>query len=217
MADIRTVEGGIFVDDRGQISHVNSLDMSEIERFYVIHQSDTSVIRAWHAHQFEKKWFYAVKGSFTTAFVKIDNWEKPSPDLVPKVYQLTAADSRILYVPEGYANGIKANEPGSVLLVYSNKKLTVALNDSWRYDKYMWMDWNGAEVNSDYKVIDTRQIMNYIATFPNGVSVDNIILYSGADKLRVYPALFELEQSGWLEVLEREELGAPSVVCRKKD
>lgn len=217
MADIRMVEGGIFVDDRGQISHVNSLDMSEIERFYVIHQSDTSVIRAWHAHQFEKKWFYAVKGSFTTAFVKIDNWEKPSPDLVPKVYQLTAADSRILYVPEGYANGIKANEPGSVLLVYSNKKLTVALNDSWRYDKYMWMDWNGAEVNSDYKVVDTRQIMNYIATFPNGVSVDNIILYSGADKLRVYPALFELEQSGWVEVLEREELGAPSVVCRKKD
>ena len=217
MADIRMVEGGIFVDDRGQISHVNSLDKSEIERFYVIHQSDTSVIRAWHAHQFEKKWFYAVKGSFTTAFVKIDNWEKPSPDLVPKVYQLTAADSRILYVPEGYANGIKANEPGSVLLVYSNKKLTVALNDSWRYDKYMWMDWNGAEVNSDYKVVDTRQIMNYIATFPNGVSVDNIILYSGADKLRVYPALFELEQSGWVEVLEREELGAPSVVCRKKD
>lgn len=137
MAGIRMIKGGIFVDDRGRISHVNSLDMSEIERFYVIHQSDTSVIRAWHAHQFEKKWFYAVKGSFTIALVKIDNWEEPSIDLVPEVYQLAAADSHILYVPEGYANGVKANEPDSVLLVYSNKKLTVALNDSWRYDKNM--------------------------------------------------------------------------------
>ena len=60
-------------------------------------------------------------------FVKIDNWEKPSLDLKPEVYQLTATDSRILYVPEGYANGIKANEPDSILLVYSNKILSVAL------------------------------------------------------------------------------------------
>ena len=31
---------------------------------------------------------------------------------------------------------------------------------------------------------------------------------SGAEKLRVYPALFELEQEGWLTVTEREELGS---------
>ena len=67
--------------------------MQEIKRFYIIHQKDTSIIRAWHAHQHEKKWFYAVKGSFTTAFVKIDNWEKPSPDLEPEIFQLTAAES----------------------------------------------------------------------------------------------------------------------------
>ena len=55
----------------------------------------------------------------------------------------------------------------------------------------------------NYKIIDTQKIVDYIISFPNGVSVDDIILYSGADKLRVYPALFELEQSGWVEVLER--------------
>ncbi|KWR54078.1 hypothetical protein AA416_03623 [Bacteroides cellulosilyticus] len=67
----------------------------------------------------------------------------------------------------------------------------------------------------NYKIIDTQKIVDYIISFPNGVSVDDIILYSGADKLRVYPALFELEQSGWVEVLEREELGAPSIVRKK--
>lgn len=207
------IKGGVFIDSRGQISHVNDLDMSEIERFYMIHHSDISVVRAWHAHQFEKKWFYAVKGSFTTAFVKIDDWENPSLDLVPEIYQLTADDSRILYVPEGYANGIKANEPDAILLVYSNKKLSVALNDSWRYDKNMWMDWNNADIN--YKLLDTRRIINYIGSETFEVSVEDIIKYSGAEKLRVYPVLFELEQSGFLEVLEREELGAPLMVRRK--
>ena len=71
------------------------------------------------------------------------------------------------------------------------------------------------EYELNYKIIDTQKIVDYIISFPNGVSVDDIILYSGADKLRVYPALFELEQSGWVEVLEREELGAPSIVRKK--
>ncbi len=141
MNDIKTIEGNIFCDFRGRISFVNDLNMSEIERFYIIHQSDTSIVRAWHAHQTEKKWFYAVKGSFTTAFVKIDNWYNPSLELKPEIFQLSAENSAVLHVPEGYANGIKANEPDSILLVYSNKKISEALGDSWRYDKMMWMDW----------------------------------------------------------------------------
>lgn len=72
------------------------------------------------------------------------------------------------------------------------------------------------EVLPDFKVIDTQKIVDYISSFSNTVSVEDIIQYSGADKLRVYPALFELEQSGFLEVVEREELGAPSVVRKKK-
>jgi|GEM_PF-366261 len=33
MSDIKFIEGGIFTDYRGQISHVNDLDMQEIKRF----------------------------------------------------------------------------------------------------------------------------------------------------------------------------------------
>ncbi|MCD8183717.1 MAG: hypothetical protein LUE99_12310 [Bacteroides sp.] len=68
----------------------------------------------------------------------------------------------------------------------------------------------------NYKFIDTCRIVSYIKSFSNQIRVEDIILYSGADKLCVYPALFELEQSGFLEVVEREELGAPSVVRIKK-
>lgn len=142
MSEIKFIEGGISCDHRGKISHVNNLDMNEIERFYIIHQKETSVIRAWHAHQTEKKWFYVIRGSFVAAFVKIDDWKNPSLYLKPEIFQLTANNSQILFVPEGYANGFKANEPDSELLVFSNKVLPVALNDSWRYDAKMWVNWN---------------------------------------------------------------------------
>lgn len=141
MNDIKVIEGGIFIDNRGKITHVNDLDMTEVKRFYIIHHDNTEVVRAWHAHQHEKKWFYCLKGSFTTAFVKIDNWENPSSDLKPEIFKLSDKESKIICIPEGYANGIKANEPDSILMVFSNKILSEAVNDSWRYDKDMWMNW----------------------------------------------------------------------------
>ena len=64
----------------------------------------------------------------------------------------------------------------------------------------------------DYKHLDTQRILHYLRQYKEGTTVDAILQYSGADQLRVYPALFELEQARLLEVLEREELGAPRVV-----
>ena len=71
-------------------------------------------------------------------------------------------------------------------------------------------------MNMDYKQQDTLRILDYLRRYPNGVSVDDIIEHSGADRLRVYPALFELEQEGRLEVLEREMLGAAIPIRKMK-
>lgn len=68
----------------------------------------------------------------------------------------------------------------------------------------------------DYKQQDTQRILHYLQQHKEGTTVNAILQYSGADKLRVYPALFELEQEGRLEVLEREELGAPTKVRLRK-
>ena len=67
-------------------------------------------------------------------------------------------------------------------------------------------------MDENYKYLDTQRILRYLQQHKEGATVDAILQYSGADKLRVYPALFELEQEGRLEVLEREELGAPTKV-----
>lgn len=64
----------------------------------------------------------------------------------------------------------------------------------------------------NYKELDTQRIKDYIQSHADGVEVEDIIAHSGAEKLRVYPALFELEQEGWLAVTEREELGSPKRV-----
>lgn len=67
-------------------------------------------------------------------------------------------------------------------------------------------------MDENYKYLDTQRILRYLQQHKEGATVDAILQYSGADKLRVYTALFELEQEGRLEVLEREELGAPTKV-----
>lgn len=142
MSQIKKIKGENFKDFRGCIASLNNFDFEGVERFYFIQNSSTEIIRAWHGHQYEKKWFYCVKGSFTLAFVKIDDWENPSKDLKPEIFHLSEKNSEIVCIPEGYANGIKANEEGSVLMVFSGKRYEEALSDSWRYDSSMWVDWS---------------------------------------------------------------------------
>ena len=142
MAKVTVVEGEIYRDERGQISSLNRFRFDGVNRCYVIHHPDTSVVRGWNGHRFEKKWFYCLKGAFTVALVEIDNWENPSPDLQAEVYELNENESRIVCVPEGYANCMKAREKDSILLVYSGKTLEEAAGDNWKYDSSLWVDWS---------------------------------------------------------------------------
>lgn len=138
MSEIKIISGEIHNDERGILSSLNAFDFEGVERFYFIRHPDKSVIRGWHGHQFEKKWFYCVQGAFTLAFVKPDNWENASPDLVPEIFRLEASESKILCLPQGYANCIKALENNSILLVLSGKKMPECLEDSWRWEPQTW-------------------------------------------------------------------------------
>lgn len=142
MSEIKIMEGEMFHDHRGDIASLNAFRFPGVERFYVIHHPDCEVVRGWHGHKFEKKWFFCVKGGFTLAFVRPDDWENPSPELQSEIFTLEEGRSRILCVPEGYANCLKATEDGSALLVFSGKVYEEALEDSWRYDSSMWVDWS---------------------------------------------------------------------------
>lgn len=142
MSDIKVIQGEVFSDERGVITSLNDFHLEGVCRTYYIHHPDESVVRGWHGHQYERKWFYCIKGRFSVAIVKPDDWDNPSPDLKPEVFHLTEEDSKIVCVPAGRANCLKAHEPGSIMQVFSDKVLPDAYADSWRYDKTMWVDWD---------------------------------------------------------------------------
>ncbi|MFI3295859.1 MAG: WxcM-like domain-containing protein [Rikenellaceae bacterium] len=138
MSDIKQIPGVVFTDYRGHLTHFNEFDFKGVSRYYVIHHDNTQVIRGWHGHQFEKKWFQCLKGSFVLSFVRPDDWENPSSDLVPQTFHLNAQNPTLLCLPEGYANCIRATTPDSILMVYSGKPLAEANLDSWRWEADMW-------------------------------------------------------------------------------
>jgi dTDP-4-dehydrorhamnose 3,5-epimerase-like enzyme len=142
MSEINIIEGEIFVDERGKINSLNNFTFDDVQRIYFIHHPDKSIIRGWHGHKHEKKWFYCVKGEFVLGIIKPDNWENPDPDLKPEIFNLSEAHSKIICVPEGYTNSIKAITDNSTLLVLSAKKVPEAYADSWRYNKDLWIDWS---------------------------------------------------------------------------
>lgn len=136
------IKGGIFTDSRGIMRFVNAFDFPDVKRFYFIKHPDTSVVRAWQGHEIEKKYFYPITGSFIVAWVKIDNFENPSEDLVPEYHLLSAQNSEILTIPKGYANGLKALEPNSELMIFSDLGVEESVREKIRFPADWWLDWS---------------------------------------------------------------------------
>jgi len=64
----KIIEGGLSVDDRGQLSCVNGFDFkdSKIRRFYTVSNHQQGFVRAWHGHKFESKYVMATLMFFST-------------------------------------------------------------------------------------------------------------------------------------------------------
>lgn len=142
MDTIQVISGALHRDARGQLACVNGFNFPNVKRFYTLHHPDPSVVRGWNGHRFERKWFYCVKGSFALGLTRIDNWESPSGDLPAELFRLTAARSEVIAVPGGYANAIKALEPDSIILVFSDKTVEESTADSYRFSPTLWIDWS---------------------------------------------------------------------------
>lgn len=136
------IVGGNHVDHRGALSFANDFNMDEVKRFYTIGHPDTATVRAWQGHKKEKKWFYVVSGSFHILVVKPDDWKTPSLDLDPDKFLLNEQSSEVLYVPAGYATGLKAAEINSKIIVFSDFTVEQSSNDNYRFDPELWCDWN---------------------------------------------------------------------------
>jgi len=127
------IKGAVHADTRGNLSYNNNFDASAIKRIYFIENKNTSIIRAWQGHKIEQRWFSAVTGSFKIQLIAIDNWEKPSIDLVPITFVLNADTLAILHIPAGYVSSIQAIEEQSKLIVMANY-LMGEIKDEYRFE-----------------------------------------------------------------------------------
>lgn len=138
---VELIKGGSFTDSRGSLLFVNDFDFQSVKRFYQVVHPYTTTIRAWQGHKVEHKYFYVAQGSFVIATVCIDNFIHPSTTLLATETILTAEVPTILSVPPGFANGIKALSPNSILMVYSNLSLMESELDRYSFDCSLWVNW----------------------------------------------------------------------------
>ena len=132
------IKGGIFTDERGTISFVNDFKFTEIERFYILKNSEAHPLRAWQGHKLDNKYFYCIAGSFKIYFVRIDNWENPSKNLKVDSQDLESTNSQILHIPAGYANAVRSLERNSIMISFSTLPLNAIKDDDVRFEMNMW-------------------------------------------------------------------------------
>ena len=138
-------DGGIAVDDRGEIAFVNDFHFESVKRFYMVSNHKQGFVRAWHAHKHEAKYVLSVAGTALVGAVKIDNWEKPSHDLPVGRFVCSSKKPQVLYIPPGYANGFMSLTADLKLIFYSTASLEESANDDIRFDAGYWDIWKVVE------------------------------------------------------------------------
>lgn len=139
---IKLLKGSHHLDSRGILTFNNDFDFNDIKRSYLVSNKNCNVIRAWHGHKFESKYFLVVKGAFQISAVKINNFKKPLKKSSISNHFLKDLTGDVLFVPGGYANGFKALYPDSILQIFSSSTLEESLNDDFRYPYDYWNAWD---------------------------------------------------------------------------
>ncbi len=141
----KLIEGGISIDDRGEVSFVNDFNFAGVKRFYMVSNHRQGFVRAWHGHKHEAKCVFTVKGAALVGAVAIDDWEKPSKDAQVHRFVLSAKKPAILCIPPGYANGFMSLTDDAQLIFFSSGTIEEAKRDDVRFDSRYWDIWNVVE------------------------------------------------------------------------
>lgn len=141
----KIIDGGISIDDRGQVTFVNDFDFKDVKRFYMVRNHRAGFVRAWHAHKKEAKYVLVVKGAVLIGTVAIDNWKKPAKKAKVERRVLSEKVPKILYIPPGFANGFMSLTDDTQLIFWSTSTLDESLDDDFRYPSRYWDIWRVEE------------------------------------------------------------------------
>lgn len=138
-------QGGLSVDDRGDVAFVNDFGFERVKRFYMVSNHRSGFVRAWHAHRREAKYVMLVQGAAIIAAVLIDDWDRPSKEAPVHRYVLSSDKPAVLYIPAGYANGFMSLTADAKLMFFSTSSIEESHGDDVRYDAYYWNPWQVVE------------------------------------------------------------------------
>jgi len=132
------IAGGFAVDDRGQVSFVNGFAFDPVQRFYIVENFSTQVVRGFHGHLNEEKFVIVVSGAAIIAAVRFGDPLNPNRDAKPHRFVLSDRQPQILHVPAGYANGFRPLEPRTKIMFFSTATLEESAKDDYRFPYDHW-------------------------------------------------------------------------------
>lgn len=142
MSEPHLLQGGIHVDERGEVGFVNDFDFRGVRRFYTLATHRAGTVRAWHGHKVEAKYFFVVRGGLLVCSVAVDDWTNPSPGLPIHRFELSEHNPVVLHVPAGHANGIMSLTDESKAVVFSTATLAESQADDFRFPPGLWNPWS---------------------------------------------------------------------------
>lgn len=135
MKDLKILNGGSSIDDRGIVTFINDFHFENVKRFYQVENHSKGYIRAWHGHKKEGKYVYVIQGTALIGVVDMTT-EKIS------TYILSDKQIKILYIPPGYYNGFKSLEENTKIIFFSTSTIEESIDDDYRENFNRWDIWN---------------------------------------------------------------------------
>ena len=138
--EVKIINGGISVDDRGCLRFVNDFNFDNVKRFYQVENHRRGFIRAWHGHKNEGKYVWVASGS---ALVGVVPLEAPLGDMTNvKKFVLSDKKPSILWIPAGNYNGFMSLEENTKIIFFSTSTLDESKNDDIRQAYDAWNIWD---------------------------------------------------------------------------
>lgn len=124
-------DGGLAVDDRGQVSFINDFNVGGIKRFYLVENHQKGFVRAWHGHEKEAKYVFVTKGAILLCTRLLEGDQLGEDEEIKRVV-LSAAKPQLAYIAPGLFNGFKTLTNDTQVMFFSTRTLEESKDDDIR-------------------------------------------------------------------------------------
>ncbi len=120
-----------FIDSDNELPSRKDLS---IKRVYYVYNFSRGIIRGFHYHQKEWKYFFVVLGA---AKIIAINPKKPKEKFI---FVASTRKPLLVIIPPGFANGWVSLENQTILVCGSTSSLEESIKDDKRFNPYKWGD-----------------------------------------------------------------------------